>query len=173
MLDDLQIEKQFTIIYEAYYRDVYHFFYCFTGNQNDAEDLTQEAFLQVISSLPRFEGRSHIKTWLFAISKNIARSWYRKRKFFQVFLDPFLSGLEGVDGRPESELMAKENSNEVLNALRKLKATHRMVFILRCVKDCSVRETAEILKCSEAKVKVDYHRACKMLAKALYPKMKG
>jgi len=61
--------------------------------------------------------------------------------------------------RPESELMAKENSDEVFIALRKLKATHRMVFILRCVKDYSVRETADILRCSEAKVKVDYHRA--------------
>jgi RNA polymerase sigma-70 factor (ECF subfamily) len=167
------IERDFSNIYETYYRDVYQFLFCCTGNKNDAEDLTQEVFLQVISALSRFEGRSQIKTWILGIAKNVLRSWFRKRRFSQFFKETFLRNLETTEGCPEPELMFREEAKEVVRALQKLKAEYRMVIILRCVKECSVKETADILGCSEAKVKVDFHRACKKLQEHLHPRMRG
>ncbi|MEW9674205.1 RNA polymerase sigma factor [Ammoniphilus sp. 3BR4] len=49
--------------------------------------------------------------------------------------------------------------------MQKLNANHRLVVFLRGIKELSIKETAEILQCSEAKVKTDYHRALKKLAK--------
>lgn len=57
----------------------------------------------------------------------------------------------------------KEDWRELEEALRGLRPKYRLVVILRHLKECSVREAAEILGCSEAKVKVDHHCALKML----------
>ncbi|NGQ96962.1 sigma-70 family RNA polymerase sigma factor [Brevibacillus sp. SYP-B805] len=166
-------EQRFSALYQQYYRDVYQFLFCFTGHKSDAEDLTQEVFLTVVKVLDTFEGRSHLKTWILGIAKNKARYWYRKKRLTTFFSDTLLQSLRTKEGLPEAELDSKEGVRELISALQGLKTQYRMVFILRCLKECSIKETSEILGCSEAKVKVDYHRACKMLQERLHPSRIG
>jgi RNA polymerase sigma-70 factor (ECF subfamily) len=166
-------EQRFTELFRRYYRDVYHFLLCFTGNKSDAEDLTQEVFLAAVCGLAAFEGRSQMKTWLLGIAKNKARAWYQKKRITALFTDLLSKNLITKEGLPDRELINKEGAKELFYALQKLKSQYRMVFILRCIKEYSIKETAEILQCSEAKIKVDYHRACKMLQDHLQPSWKG
>ncbi len=158
---DLQesIEK----IYEQYYRDVYHFLICFTGNRNDAEDLTQEVFIQVLKSMPKYNENYRLKTWILTIARNVAVDHFRRHKFISIFKEGFFASLVSKDKKPDELLETKEQKTVVHNAISKLKPNYRAVLILRGINGFSIRETAEILNCSEAKVKVEYFRALKKL----------
>lgn len=173
MYSDSSTEQQFDWIYQTHHRDVYHFLYCFTGNRGDAEDLTQETFIRVVHGLSEFAGRSQLKTWILAIAKNVAREWARKNRLSLLFAEVFLGSVPAREGLPEPELESKENYQHIHAALQKLKPQYRMVFILRLIEEYSVKETAEILDCTETKVKVDYHRAIKKLQSELEPIMGG
>ncbi|QQE75748.1 sigma-70 family RNA polymerase sigma factor [Brevibacillus composti] len=166
-------EQQFNQIYQAYHKDVYHFLYCFTGNRGDAEDLTQETFIRVAASLSKFEGRAHLKTWMIAIAKNLSREWARKKRLSSFFTDVILRNMPAEDGLPEPELETKESYKQILAGLQKLKPQYRTVIILRLIEEYSVKETAEILSCTEIKVKVDFHRAIKKLQNVLEPDARG
>jgi RNA polymerase sigma-70 factor, ECF subfamily len=158
-----QRQQFFSDLYQRHYKDVYQFLFCFTGNQSDAEDLTQEVFLRIIKALDTFQGHSQIKTWILGIAKNTAKEWYRKRHFTKYVSDFIFDNLTSMVGLPEQALHHKENQKIIAKALQDLKPAYRMVVFLRIIKEFSVKETAEILGCSEAKVKVDYHRALKKL----------
>ncbi|AKF92786.1 RNA polymerase sigma factor [Brevibacillus laterosporus] len=150
-------------IYRLYAKEVYQYLYYFTGNRNDAEDLTQEVFLRVIKSLSRFEQRSSMKTWILHIARYVAIDEYRKNRLQTVFGGTLLKLLPSSVGLPEKELQDKEQRTHFEQAMLSLKPKYRNVIILRGIREYSVKETADILGCSEAKVKVDFHRAMKML----------
>lgn len=157
------VESQVQSMYHLYARDVYQFLLYFTGDRNDAEDLTQEVFMRLLKSLPRFEQRAHVKTWLLSIAKHVAVDHYRKRKWYTFFAEPFWKRIPSSEQTPDSIIVAQADWAICEEALQKLKPQYRMVVILRCLKELSIRETADVLGWSEAKVKVDYHRALKML----------
>ncbi len=79
MVDSNNLESRIVEIYNLYYLDVYRFLVCFSGNQNDAEDLTQEVFIRVLKSLTNFNGKYNLKTWIFSIAKHVAVDHYRKK----------------------------------------------------------------------------------------------
>jgi len=80
LIDSNNLESRIVEIYNLYYLDVYRFLVCFSGNQNDAEDLTQEVFIRVLKSLTNFNGKYNLKTWIFSIAKHVAVDHYRKKK---------------------------------------------------------------------------------------------
>ena len=153
-------------IYQKYVGDVFRFLRSFTGSKEEAEDLTQEVFIRVLKALSDDSDQFLHKTWIFSIAKNVAIDHYRRKKLAQFHPKEWMN-LFSREGNPENELELKESSNEVQQVLMQLKLAHRMVVILRCLKDMSVKETAEILGCSESKVKVDYHRGLKELEQIL------
>lgn len=157
------LNQRIRVIYETHYWDVYYFLLHFTGNQNETEDLTQDVFTSLLRALPKYDGRVAIKTWLFSIAKYIAIDYYRKQKLKFFFSEKRLGKLKSNEGVPEVELSHKEELWQLKRALQKLKPQYRMVIILRSIRGCSVKETAELLGISEAKVKVDYHRGLKQL----------
>jgi RNA polymerase sigma-70 factor (ECF subfamily) len=70
-----KIEKWFL----EYGSDVNHFLVYYLG-QNNVEDLVQDVFIKALKGLPNFEGRAGPKTWLFAIARNVAIDFERKKK---------------------------------------------------------------------------------------------
>ncbi|MCC8434938.1 RNA polymerase sigma factor [Brevibacillus sp. M2.1A] len=169
-----EMKHQVMTIYERHYHDVYQFLLYFAGSQNDAEDLTQEVFLRVIRSLERFEERSDVKTWLFAIAKHTAMNYYRKRKWQKLLSGDWLSVvMPASEGNPAQEAESREDEQELIDAIKGLPPHHRMVVILRGIKEYSVKETAEILGCSESNVKTTMHRALKLLHGKLSHTKKG
>lgn len=167
MIDLKNLESSIVIIYNEHYLDVYRFLVCFSGNQNDAEDMTQEVFIRVLKNLPNFNSGNNLKTWIFSIAKHVAVDHYRKKKFASVFKDGFFKQLESDDNKPDEEFEINEIKQNVHEAISKLKPKHRAVVILRGINEFSIKETSEILQCSESKVKVDYHRALKDLKRKL------
>ncbi|USG64913.1 sigma-70 family RNA polymerase sigma factor [Brevibacillus ruminantium] len=165
MTEDL--EQRIRDIYQTYYEDVYSFLYYFTGRREDAEDMTQEVFTRLLKALPRYDGRVSMRTWLFSIARYAAIDQYRKQKLFSLFSKNELEDMKSCEGLPEQSLESKEEMRMVNEALQKLKPHYRMVVILRGVREHSIKETAELLNITEAKVRVDYHRALKMLQKSL------
>lgn len=159
-----------------YSREVYQYLYHFNGSREEAEDMTQEVFLRVIKSLHRFEARSSMRTWILHIAKHVAIDEYRKKKLQTIFGGTLLKLLPSTEGLPEKELQAKEERTHFEKALLQLKPKFRNVIVLRGIREYTVRETADILGCTEAKVKVDYHRAMKMIkemAQSSYEKGDG
>lgn len=166
MIDLDNIEDSIERIYETYHLDVYRFLICFTGNQTDAEDLTQEVFIKVLHSLSTFNHRVKLKTWILAIAKHTAIDHFRRKRFI-TFKDSFFNRIESKDKTPDKILLDSEKKMILLEAIGTLKPNLRVVVILRGISDYSIHETAEILDCTESKVKVDYHRALKKLKERL------
>ncbi|MED3553665.1 RNA polymerase sigma factor [Cytobacillus praedii] len=160
------LEDRIIEIYRRHYLDVYRFLICFTGNQNDAEDLTQEVFVRVMNNLSNYKIGS-LKTWIFSIAKHTAIDHYRKKRFSSIFKEGFFKQLPSSELKPEELFEQNEVKKVVHAAISKLKPDFRAVVILRGVNEFTIKETADILHCSESKVKVDYHRALKILKKKL------
>ncbi|MCG3089300.1 RNA polymerase sigma factor [Sporosarcina cyprini] len=168
MIKTNSIENRLIEIYKEYYYDVYRFVICFTGNKNDAEDLTQEVFIKVLNSLPKFDGNSSsLKTWIFSIAKHTSIDYYRKNKFITIIKDTFFQKLKATDNDPLKYTEQNSIKNDLLEVICKMRPNYRAVVILRGINDFSIKETAAILSCSESKVKVVYHRALKELEQRL------
>jgi RNA polymerase sigma-70 factor, ECF subfamily len=161
-------------IYELYHRDIYHFALYFTNNKQEAEDITQDTFLKIMKSLSSLKDPEKLKTWIFSIARNTAMDLHRKRKFVSLFPEwVFDKDKEKQGNTPEDHLIQKGEWTDLQNALLKLKQQYRTVVILRGLKELSIKETSEILGCSEAKVRVDYHRALQLLKKQVLKDEEG
>lgn len=160
------LEDRIIEIYRHHYLDVYRFLICFTGNQDDAEDLTQEVFIRVLNNLSNFN-TGKLKTWIFSIAKHAAIDHYRKKKFYSIFGEWFFKQIVSTEKEPNELIEQNETKKLVHAAISKLKPNYRTVVILRGINEFSIKDTSEILGCSESKVNVDYHRALKELKKKL------
>ncbi len=143
-------------------------------NPEDAEDALQETFLQVYRGLKSFEGRSTFSTWLFRLATNVCLMKIRHRetepsKFLP--LEEYLPQSPGGENpriqkwpeKPEEILLNKESREKMYEALEKLPADYRAVFLLRDVEGFSNIEVGEVLGVSVAAVKSRLHRARLML----------
>ncbi|MDM5326316.1 RNA polymerase sigma factor [Neobacillus sp. CF12] len=167
MFDLENLEERISEIYHRHYLDVYRFLICFSGNQDEAEDMTQEVFIRVLKNISTFNGTSNLKTWIFSIAKHVAIDHYRKKRFSSIFKEGFFKHIVSKEKGPTELVELSEMQQLVQEAISKLKPTYRTVVLLRGINGFSIKETAEILNCSDSKVKVDYHRALKDLKKKL------
>jgi RNA polymerase sigma-70 factor, ECF subfamily len=167
LFENEKLEEQIDKIYNRHYMEVYRFLICFSGNQNDAEDLTQEVFIRVLNNLSNIHSINNLKTWIFSIAKHVAIDHYRKRRFSSLFTDGFFNKIISTEKEPSELFEQNEMKSLVHTAISKLKPNYRAVVILRGINEFSIKETSEILQCKESKVKVDYHRALKELKKKL------
>lgn len=142
------------------------------GNQADAEDFTQEAFIRAFQSMGSFAGRSRFSTWLFRIAVNLVLSARRSkgRRMTQSLDaqsdrrsgDPLPSKanrLAAEDPSPEQHAAGREHERIVLQALNKLDDESRSVVVLRDVESFGYEEIAEILGIPTGTVKSRLHRA--------------
>lgn len=154
--------------FHLYSDDVYQYL-IYRFGKVDVEDLVQETFIKAIQGLDSFHGRSHPKTWLFSIARNVAIDEMRKRKR-QKWRDlvSFTSHHEGENPiTPESDMMMNSEFEIIHNAINEMKPNYRDVFILRGIQELTIKETAGVLNWSESKVLSTYHRARKILQQKL------
>lgn len=148
-----------------------------------AEEVVQETWLGVLRGLDKYEGRSSLKTWIFGILINQAKSRAQKEGRaipFSALLDPaepavgperFLSADHPKwprwwDGYPrnwddilEDRLIARETRAVVDRAIENLPANQRLVIALRDVEGLTAKETCSVLDLSETNQRVLLHRA--------------
>lgn len=166
----------FAQLVETYSPHIYRLALKILNDPQDAEDVLQETFIKALKSLPAFEGRSSVSTWLYRIAVNEALMLIRKQKPGAVSLDRDKEDAEGqiepveiVDWccLPEGELLSGEARQFLDEAIQTLSPALKAVFILRDIEGLSVRETAEALDVSEAVVKTRLLRARLNLREAL------
>lgn len=133
------------------------------GDDADAEDVMQQAYVSAYQHLSKFEGRSRFSTWLTRIAINEAYARLRKRQ--RVEAAPWEEGNAMADepavaGPSPEQIAARVEIQALLErAVDTLSIPNRTVFVLRSVEGLSTAETAECLKISEEAVKTRLHRA--------------
>ena len=143
-----------------------------TGNDQDAEDVTQQTFLSALENLLGFREEASFPTWLLRIATHAALKVLRKRRGLPtVSLEEITEPQEDGETVPHPEYIAdwRESPEQLVGrnetmrlieaALAQLGEKHRVVFLLRDVEGFSAKETADALGLSEANVKVRLLRA--------------
>ena len=163
----------FEVIMRRYNQRLFRVALSILGNDDEAEDVTQDAYVRSYMHLDQFEGRAKFSTWLTKIAVHEALARLRARQRI-VEIDA-MSGavedsmvLESKSPSPEQEVMTQTIKIVLESAIEKLPETYRSVFMMREVEGMSTAETAECLDLSEESVKVRLHRARSMLRKHIY-----
>lgn len=158
----------FSTLFEAHKGRVYSLCLRMTSNTAEAEDLTQESFLQVFRKLSTFRGDSAFSTWLYRIAVNTVLMHFRKKSLAQVSLDaPYTDNSGKSDGRSarreygtrDDRLAGCVDRISLIRAIRELPRGYRTVFVLHEVEGYEHREIAEFLNCSTGNSKSQLHKA--------------
>ncbi|KUO73241.1 MAG: RNA polymerase subunit sigma-24 [Clostridia bacterium BRH_c25] len=149
------------------YKKVYNLALGLTGNINDAEEITQEAFLRAFRSFDTFRKDSSFFTWIYRITLNVANSYMKQRMKMPVYaltedigytLEDIMDEKPSYD--PETLFLAKEAKFQCLHCLTEcLPNEQRKIFCLAITIDLPYKLVAEIMECSLSKVKTTIHRA--------------
>lgn len=168
-VDKAAIDGAFTDLYEAHLRDVYSFLYYRLGNHHDAEDISEQVFLQAYRHLPKAlaesEGRS-LRPWLIRIAQNLAINHYRDRS--RKPQSPLEAAGEFATGHDTEDLVeARAELADVFEKVAEMADDRREALIMRFALDMDNQEIARALGKSEGATKVLLHRAIKQLGQAL------
>src|SRR5208282_1038182 len=153
----------FESLYSFHKRRVYSLCLRMTGNTAEAEDLTQEAFLQLFRKISTFRGESAFSTWLHRLAVNVVLMHLRKKGLQQISLDEVdTSQDEPVKrdyGSDDRRLVGSVDRIGLQNAIAGLPPGYRAVFVLHDVEGYEHNEIAEIMKCSVGNSKSQLHKA--------------
>lgn len=160
-----QLDAEFSQLYRDHLRDVYSYAYYRVGDHHDAEDLTEQTFLQAYRHFERAQRESHgrpLRPWLIRIAHNLAANLYRDRSRKPA------SPIEDTDAisalRTTEEIVeGREELTRVLAAVGRLPEDRREALIMRFALGMDNREIARALGRTDGATKVLIHRAIKQL----------
>jgi RNA polymerase sigma-70 factor, ECF subfamily len=164
----------FEFIYRLHCRRVYALCLRMVKDPSEAEDLTQEAFLQVFRKIHTFRGESAFSSWLHRLTANIVLMRLRRKKLTSTSLDQVFVADDGEDrpgyeaGRPDMRLTGVFDRANLQRAINQLPQGYRAMFILHDVRGYQHNEIAEILGCSVGTCKSQLHRARKAIREFLH-----
>src|SRR5436189_5292429 len=134
-----------------------------TNDTAEAEDLTQDAFLQVFRKLATFRGDSALSTWLYRIAVNTVLMHFRKKALRQISLDePYNQDAKQVRreyGSRDGRLVSSVDRIALARAIKELPVGYRTIFLLHEVEGYEHQEIAELLDCSVGNSKSQLHKA--------------
>ena len=169
LADKQRLDRDFTELYRAHLRDVYSYAYYRIGNHHDAEDITEQTFVQAYRHFDRAQRESNgrpLRPWLIRIAHNLAANYYRDRsRRPQTNLDDAAILSAPLD--TERVVEEREEVKEVLEGVSKLPDDRREALIMRFALDMDNREIARALGRSEGATKVLIHRAIRQLEQGL------
>jgi RNA polymerase sigma-70 factor, ECF subfamily len=165
-------EKAFETIFHAHKRKIYYLCLRMIGNSAEAEELTQEAFMQVFRKLQTFRGESSFATWLHRVSINVVLMRLRKKRPNEI---PIESSEEAEKserppkefGAPDLKLTGLVDRVWLERAVAELPKGCRQVFLLHDVMGCEHKEIAAMLDYSIGNSKSQLHKARLRLRKLL------
>ncbi len=153
----------FASLFHAHKAKVYSVCLRMTNNTAEAEDLTQDAFLQVFRKLATFRGDSALSTWLYRIAVNTVLMHFRKKALRQVSLDePYNQDAKVVRreyGSRDDRLTGCVDRIALARAIKELPDGYRTIFLLHEVEGYEHQEIAELLDCSVGNSKSQLHKA--------------
>jgi RNA polymerase sigma-70 factor, ECF subfamily len=179
-------ESAFAELIERYNSSLVRLALSFVSSRAVAEDVAQETWLGVLKGIDRFEGRSSLRTWIYRILTNTAKTRAQRESRSIPFAslgggdgevavdaDRFLPAGQWAslpqrwDELPESRLASLETRSLIDQAIEQLPPTQRRVIRLRDVEGFSSAEVRNLLELSEANQRVLLHRARSKVRRAL------
>ncbi len=160
-----ELDRAFEAVYREHLRDVYSYAYYRVGNHHDAEDLTEQAFLQAYRHFERAQRESDgrpLRPWLIRIAHNLAANYHRDRaRRPQSSLE--LADELAAKHSTEAVVEGREQLRAVLDNLQYLPDDRREALIMRFALGMDNREIARAMGRSDGATKVLIHRAIKQL----------
>ncbi|MBU2686556.1 MAG: sigma-70 family RNA polymerase sigma factor [Actinobacteria bacterium] len=164
-------------LFDRYRHQVFSLAYRMTGNPADAEDLTQDVFVQVMRKIGSFQGRSSFSTWLYRVTMNRSRDFLRRKKRSPEMLstdgepgDYLMEDRVGtVQRAPEDNAIASEAQRLVQEALQQLPVSLRAPLVLHELEGFEYHEIARMLVLPVGTVKSRIFRARLKLGEILEP----
>lgn len=142
-----------------------------TGNESEAEDITQEVFLKAYQKLSSFEGRSHFFTWVYrmAVNRSLNSRRDRKRRREEAITDPRIARALQIDApnNPAKAAELRSTYTRLLHALDSLPGTMRTSVVLVVLQGLSHAEAAVVQKCSPGTIAWHIHQARDRLKKKM------
>ena len=169
-------EGAFRELVDKYQDKVYNTCVSFVKNQDDADDLSQEVFIEIYKSIDTFREDAKLSTWIYRISVNKSLEHIRrmKRKKRSVLLSWIRKDMPEDDrevpdfNHPGILAENKEKAVILFRAIQKLPDNQRIAFTLHKLEDLSYEEIAEVMQKSLSSVESLMHRAKMNLKKELY-----
>ncbi len=193
-------ETAFATLVERYHGRLLRFAQSFVSSQAVAEEVVQETWMAVLKGIHRFEGRSSLKTWIFQILQNLAKTKGKREHRYVSFSDVANSTDQEEDGRmeperfhtsghltdhwvippttwdentPERMLVSKESLAQIEHAIQALPSNQRQVIILRDIEGVDSEGVCQILNITSTNQRVLLHRARSKVRRALNPYLQG
>ena len=163
----------FEILMRRHNQQVYRAARAILGNDSEAEDVMQEAYVRAFAHLDQFQNRAKFSTWVTRIAVHEALARARKSGRMES-LDAEVDSETGLraepmsnERSPEHQLFGKQMKALLESAIDALPVAYRSVFVMREIEEMTTAETAEALGVSEEVIKTRLHRARAMLQAAL------
>ncbi len=143
---------------EVYQRSLYAVAFNICRNQQDAEDVVQDTFVQYLVVRKNFSSENHLRAWLLRVAINRAKN--KRNSFFRRNIQP-------LDAYIDTLTFETEEDSDLFLAVMTLPENYRIVIHLFYYEDYSVREIAEILRITQGNVKVRLSRGRQILRERL------
>ena len=159
------LDEEFAELYRVHLRDVYSYAYYRVGDHHDAEDLTEQTFLQAYRHFERAQRESHgrpLRPWLIRIAHNLAANLYRDRSRKPASPIDDTTPLSAPH-TTEQLVEGRDELARILDGVRRLPDDRREALIMRFALGMDNREIARALDRSDGAAKVLIHRAIKQL----------
>ncbi|MCH2107801.1 MAG: sigma-70 family RNA polymerase sigma factor [Polyangiaceae bacterium] len=179
-------EHLFNRLVRMHEGNVYRLIWRMVGHQQEAEDLTQEVFVQVFRALPTFRGDSKLTTWIYRIAVNLTknRGKYLSRRhhkghdeFDAEKMNKAQKTAQGItmgeNSRPDEMAIGRQAESIVLQCLQKLPDEYRQLLVLRDVEHLSYDEVTKITGLAQGTVKSRLHRARAELKASVNERLEG
>jgi RNA polymerase sigma-70 factor (ECF subfamily) len=166
----------FRVLVERHSRSLFRLAYRMTGNEHDAEEVVQEAFLRAYRRLDKFESRANFGTWIYRIAVNCSLDLLRKRRPQEEQPvaedakdnDP-VAEIAASDPTPDRLVLSGEIGKRVEGAMTKLSPTERAAFVMRHCDGLSIGEIGRALGLGTNATKNSVFRAVQKLRHELQP----
>jgi RNA polymerase sigma-70 factor, ECF subfamily len=153
-------------IFEMHRNRVYSIALRFSGDESAAMDIAQDTFVKLFASISEFRGEAALETWIYRVVVNSCFDYRRRAKRLAPLADGFLSTLR-ASADALSDLIRRETSASVHEAIERLSPPLRMAVVLRYTEGLSYEEIARALNCTAGTVASRLNRAHKALERSL------
>lgn len=164
-------QKAYALLLKKYRDTIYYMLLKMVKNQNDADDLTIEAFGKAFRNLSQYTSEYVFSTWLFRIASNNCIDFLRKKRAITIPIDTAAESDEGYSGiviqatdlNPEEHMIKNQKTEELMEIVQQLKPRYRQLIELRYFKELAYEEIAQHMQLPLGTVKAQLFRARELL----------